>query len=76
MPVAVRDQWKGVPAGEPPRLFEPFYRVDASRGRETGGVGLDLAIVKTCVQACRGTVSARNLAPRGFAVEIVLAAER
>ena len=50
--------------------------MDASRGRETGGVGLDLAIVKTCVQACRGTVSARNLAPRGFAVEIVLAAER
>jgi two-component system sensor histidine kinase CpxA len=68
----VRDSGRGVPAEALPHLFEPFYRVDASRGRETGGVGLGLAIVKTCVEACGGSVAARNLAPSGFCVSLTL----
>jgi two-component system sensor histidine kinase CpxA len=70
----VRDSGPGVPEASLVQLFEPFYRPEASRGRETGGVGLGLAIVKTCVQACRGAVSARNLTPHGFAVTIALRA--
>jgi len=35
-------------------------------------VGLGLAIVKTCIETCKGTVSAQNLKPQGFAVTITL----
>ncbi|NLH48353.1 MAG: HAMP domain-containing histidine kinase [Myxococcales bacterium] len=70
----VRDSGKGVPPDSLGRLFEPFFRPEASRGRDTGGVGLGLAIVKTCVQACGGTVGAQNLQPAGFAVTMTLKA--
>jgi two-component system sensor histidine kinase CpxA len=70
--LAISDQGPGVPENEIPRLFDPFYRVDASRARETGGVGLGLSIVKTCVETCGGTVTCRNLQPSGFAVLIRL----
>jgi len=69
--IAVRDRGPGVPAEAMPRLFEPFFRIEADRDRATGGAGLGLAIVKTCVDACQGTVQARNLSP-GFEVEIRL----
>ncbi len=70
----VSDCGKGVPEEELPRIFEPFYRLDASRTRETGGVGLGLAIVKAGVQSCCGTVTARNRQPHGLEVRIELPA--
>jgi two-component system, OmpR family, sensor histidine kinase CpxA len=69
----ISDCGRGVPEGELPKLFDPFYRVDSSRARETGGVGLGLSIVKTCVETCGGTVSCRNRQPHGFEAEITLA---
>ena len=69
--ITVRDHGTGVPADAIPRLFEPFFRIEADRDRATGGAGLGLAIVKTCVDACQGQVEARNLSP-GFEVEIRL----
>ena len=66
--VSVKDQGPGVPEQQLGQLFDPFYRVDASRGRETGGVGLGLAIVKTCVQTCGGSVTAKNNTPHGLSV--------
>ncbi|MEI8235129.1 MAG: HAMP domain-containing sensor histidine kinase [Verrucomicrobiota bacterium] len=70
--VRVADCGPGVPEEELPKLFDAFYRVDGSRTRDTGGVGLGLTIVKTCVESCRGTVVARNRAPHGLEVEIRL----
>lgn len=72
----VSDSGPGVPEESLPRLFDPFFRPDTSRTAATGGTGLGLAIVKSCVEACQGRVSARNLAPRGFEVEIFLIAAR
>jgi two-component system, OmpR family, sensor histidine kinase CpxA len=69
--ITVRDCGPGVPAEAIPRLFEPFFRIEADRDRATGGAGLGLAIVKTCVDACQGKVEARNLSP-GFEVELRL----
>jgi two-component system, OmpR family, sensor histidine kinase CpxA len=73
--VTVSDHGPGVPPGELTRIFDPFYRVDASRDRTTGGTGLGLAIVKTCVDACGGSVACRNREPSGLEVTIRLQAE-
>ena len=45
-----------------------FYRPDAARTREAGGVGLGLAIVRSGIEACGGTVRAENALPNGLCV--------
>jgi two-component system sensor histidine kinase CpxA len=66
--ITVADCGPGVAEEYLDRLFEPFFRPEPSRDSDSGGVGLGLAIVKTCVESCGGTVTARNLQPKGFAV--------
>lgn len=70
--LSVRDSGPGVPEESIARLFDPFFRPDAARTREGGGVGLGLAIVKSSVEACGGKVAAKNLHPRGFEVTMQL----
>ena len=70
----VQDNGPGIASDAISRIFEPFYRSDASRTRATGGVGLGLSIVKTCIETCGGEVSCRNIAPHGFEVSLRLAA--
>ncbi len=70
--VSVRDNGPGVPENALPLLFKPFYRVDDSRGTNTGGMGLGLAIVRNAVAVHGGTVSAKNVAPHGLEVELRL----
>ncbi len=48
--ISVDDDGPGVPPRERHRLFEPFTRVEGSRGRDSGGVGLGLAIVKSVAE--------------------------
>ena len=61
-----------MPDSELDAVFEPFYRPDVSRDRETGGVGLGLAIVRACIEACGGSVHWRNRKPTGLEVVIEL----
>jgi len=75
MAIRIADCGPGVPEEELPKLFDAFYRLDHSRTRETGGVGLGLTIVKTCVESCGGTVVAHNRHPHGLEVVIRLAVE-
>jgi two-component system sensor histidine kinase CpxA len=70
--IEVRDSGPGVPEDLLDQLFEPFFRPEASRDRDSGGVGLGMAIVKTCIETWKGTVSASNLQPNGFVVTITL----
>ena len=70
--IQILDRGPGVPAEALPRLFEPFYRPEAARGRSTGGSGLGLAITKRCVEACGGAVVAKNREGGGLAVSITL----
>jgi two-component system sensor histidine kinase CpxA len=70
--LTVRDNGPGVPEKALPLLFKPFYRVDDSRGTNTGGMGLGLAIVRNAVAAHGGTVTARNAPPHGLEVELRL----
>lgn len=68
----VRDRGPGVPDEALPRLFDPFFRPEAARSRHTGGSGLGLAIAKRCIQACNGSLSARNREDGGLIVQCSL----
>lgn len=68
----VRDEGPGVPPELLPRLFEPFFRPEPSRGRQLGGSGLGLAIAKRCVESCGGQILLRLRSPHGLEAEIVL----
>jgi two-component system sensor histidine kinase CpxA len=70
--VRVTDCGDGVPPDALEKLFEPFYRLDDARGRQTGGVGLGLAITERAVRFHGGRVSATNRAEGGLMVEIYL----
>jgi two-component system sensor histidine kinase CpxA len=70
--VRVTDCGDGVPADALEKLFQPFYRLDDARGRQTGGVGLGLAITERAVRFHGGRVAAKNRAEGGLMVEIHL----
>jgi two-component system sensor histidine kinase CpxA len=72
--ITVHDQGPGVPEESLPKLFLPFYRVDATRDRNTGGVGLGLSIAERAVRLHGGSVTARNGHPHGLLVELELPA--
>jgi len=71
--VVIADQGPGVPDEHVDQIFEPFYRLEYARDRESGGAGLGLAIVKSCVEACGGRVFCKNRTPHGLEVNLVLA---
>lgn len=73
--VHVRDHGPGVPGELLGEIFQPFFRVDGSRPRAQGGVGLGLAIAARAVEAHGGTIEARNAAGGGLEVAIVLPAQ-
>jgi signal transduction histidine kinase len=62
---AVNDRGAGIPAQHLPFVFERFYRVDSSRNRNTGGLGLGLAIVHSLLSAQGGRIIAENLEGQG-----------
>jgi two-component system sensor histidine kinase CpxA len=73
--LTVADSGPGLPPAALERVFEPFYRVEASRSRDTGGTGLGLAIARSCVAACGGSIECRNRSPEsGLLVTIRLRA--
>ena len=66
----VQDQGPGVPPEALEHLFDPFYRVDDARARNTGGVGVGLAICERAIRLHGGVVKARNVKPCGLAVSL------
>jgi two-component system, OmpR family, sensor histidine kinase CpxA len=70
--IHVSDSGPGVPEEALQKMFRPFYRIDDARGRETGGVGLGLAITERAVRLHGGTVKAWNRSEGGLTVEIRL----
>ncbi len=70
--LVVRDHGPGVPEAALPQLFEPFFRVDQARARNTGGAGLGLAISQRAVELHGGRIRAANALPHGLTVRIDL----
>jgi signal transduction histidine kinase len=72
--LTVTDTGVGIPAQDLERVFERFYRADASRARETGGFGLGLSIVRDLVRAMGGTVVAERVPEGGSRFRVTLRA--
>lgn len=60
MPPRVSDGGPGIPEAQIEKLFEPFYRIETSRSRETGGTGLGLTIARNITRKHGGTLVLRN----------------
>jgi len=72
--IEVRDSGPGIPAAHRDRIFDRFYRVDASRSREEGGVGLGLAIARWAIEANGGRIELASDERRGSLFRILLPA--
>ncbi len=70
--IDVDDEGPGIPEAELARVLEPFYRVEQSRSRETGGVGLGLAIAQSIVEAHGGLLTLSNRPAGGLRARISL----
>ena len=67
----VRDDGIGIPEDQIPSLFEPFFRVDRSRSKATGGYGLGLHLCKKIMEAHGGEIHIRNNEKgKGVSVEL------
>ena len=70
--VEIQDHGRGLPESERERVFEPFYRHEASRSRETGGIGLGLAVVRSIARAHGGDASLGGAPGEGLTARVRL----
>ena len=70
--ITIDDEGPGIPEQELARVFQPFYRVEASRSSETGGIGLGLAITLSIVQSHGGELKLVNRTAGGLRASIIL----
>jgi two-component system, OmpR family, sensor histidine kinase CpxA len=70
--IKIQDKGPGVPDDQLEKIFSPFYRVDTSREKKTGGFGLGLAIAERAVSLHNGKITANNVSEGGLLVTITL----
>jgi len=70
--IDIMDRGPGVPPDQLEKIFNPFYRVDTSREKKTGGYGLGLSIAQKAVKLHHGEISAKNRKSGGLWVRIIL----
>lgn len=70
--IRIRDGGAGIPDSELEKVFEPFYRLESSRSRDTGGTGLGLTIARNIIEQHGGTITLRNVTGGGLEVLVRL----
>ncbi|WP_455210853.1 ATP-binding protein [Kaarinaea lacus] len=68
--ISVSDDGPGIPVEEQEHVFSPFFRLEKSRNRETGGTGLGLAVARTVIRQHGGDIQLTNQDPSGLLVTI------
>jgi signal transduction histidine kinase len=74
--IRVADGGPGIPAAQMERVFDPFYRLETSRSRESGGTGLGLTIARNIAHKHKGTLTLRNKPDGGLECLLVLPIRR
>jgi signal transduction histidine kinase len=74
--IRVTDRGPGIPVAALERVFEPFYRVEESRSRDTGGTGLGLSIARNIAEAHGGTLTLANRPEGGLEAVVTLPRSR
>ena len=69
--LSVADTGSGIPKELRERVFEPFFRVDKSRSRKLGGVGLGLALVREIVRVHDGSITVKSNPSGGTILEVI-----
>jgi signal transduction histidine kinase len=72
--IRIRDAGPGIAAAELARVFEPFYRVETSRSRDSGGTGLGLTIARNIAEQHHGAIALKNHADGGLEATLLLPA--
>ena len=67
----IMDDGPGIPEADLQRVFEPFYRAEQSRSRDTGGSGLGLAITRDIIKAHDGKIHLKNRKPHGLIATVI-----
>ncbi len=70
--LTIADQGPGVPDDCLENIFQPFFRVEKERGKDSGGFGLGLALAKRQIEAMSGSISAANQPQGGLLITIIL----
>jgi len=70
--IRIRDAGPGIPAAELEKVFEPYYRLDAARSQESGGVGLGLSIARNIAELHGGTLILQNHPAGGLEAVLTL----
>jgi signal transduction histidine kinase len=70
--IVIDDHGPGIPETEFDNVFRPFYRMEASRNRESGGAGLGLAIARNVVRSHGGDITLKNRPEGGLQVAVIL----
>jgi signal transduction histidine kinase len=74
--ITIDDEGPGIPEDELARVFQPFYRIEGSRSRDTGGIGLGLAIALSVVQSHGGKLKLSNRPEGGLRASVILPIEQ
>jgi signal transduction histidine kinase len=72
--IEIEDDGPGIPEAEQEKVFAPFYRLERSRSRDTGGTGLGLAVARNAILAHGGTIALKNHPAGGLTVIVTLPA--
>jgi signal transduction histidine kinase len=70
--VTIDDHGPGIPESEWEKVFHPFYRLESSRSRDTGGTGLGLAVARTIIRGHGGDITLSNRSEGGLRVSVVV----